>query len=106
MDIVHRPDKNHVNDVDDLLVQCNYYPMAVTYRTCHVAQDSWLVYVRSCSVCNRQKKYQKKPKAHQVRYHAVLPLERIHIDILGTLIKTPRVNQYVLVGVNQLSKWV
>ena len=32
--------------------------------------DSCLVYVRSCSVCNRQKKPQKKPQAHQVRYHA------------------------------------
>ena len=44
-----------------------------------------LVYVRSCSVCNRQKKPQKKPKAHQVQYHAGSPLERIHIDILGAI---------------------
>ena len=52
--------------------------------------DSCLVYVRSCSVCNRQ----KKPNAHQVQYHAGSPLERIHIDILGPLIETPRGNQY------------
>ena len=31
--------------------------------------DSCLVYVRSCSMCNRQTKPQKKPKAHQVQYH-------------------------------------
>ena len=62
--------------------------------------DSCLVYVRSCSVCNRQKKLQKKPKAHQVQYHAGLSLERIHIDILGPLIETPRGNQYVLVVVD------
>ena len=49
--------------------------------------DSCLVYVRSCSVCNRQ----KKPKAHQVRYHAGLPLERIHIDIIGPLIESKSV---------------
>ena len=64
------------------------------------------MYVKSCSVCNRQKKPQKKPKAHQVLYHAGLPLERIHIDILGPLIETPRGNQNVLVVVDQFSKWV
>ena len=42
---------------------------------------SCLIYVRSCSVCNRPKKPQKKPKAHQVLYHAGSPLERIHIYI-------------------------
>ena len=69
--------------------------------------DSYFVYVRSCSVCNRQKT-PKKPKAHQVQYHAESPLERIHIDILGYLIETPIGNQYdiVLVVVNQFSKWI
>ena len=52
--------------------------------------DSCLVYVRSISVCNRQKKPQQKPKALHVRYHAGSPLERIHIDILGPLMETPR----------------
>ena len=59
--------------------------------------DSCLVYVRSCSVRNRQKEPQKKPKRDQVQYHAESPIERIHIDILGPLIETPRRNQYVLV---------
>ena len=65
-----------------------------------------LVYVRSCSVCNRQTKPQKKPKAHQLQYHAGSSLERIHIDILEPLIETTRGNQYVLVVVDQFSKWV
>ena len=64
--------------------------------------DSCLLYVISCSVCNRQNNPQKKPKAHQVQYHAGLPLERIHIDITEPLIETPRENQYVLVMVDQL----
>ena len=55
---------------------------------------------------NYQKKPQKKSKAHQVQYHAGSPLERIHIDILGPLIDTPRENQYVLVVVDQFSKWI
>ena len=68
--------------------------------------DSCLVYVRSCSVCNRQKKPQKKPKANQVQYHAGSPPARIHLDILGPLIETSRGNPYVLVVVDQFSKWV
>ena len=61
---------------------------------------------RDCSVCNRQKKPQKKSKVHQVRNHTGSPLEQIHIDILGTLIETSRENQYVLVVVDQFFKWV
>ena len=68
--------------------------------------DSCLVYVRSCSVCNRQEKPQKKPWTHHVLYHTGSPLERIYIDILGPLIETPRENQYVLVVVDQFSKRV
>ena len=44
--------------------------------------DNCLIYVKSCQVCNRQKKPHKKPKAHYVIYHAVSPMERVHIDIL------------------------
>ena len=64
--------------------------------------DSCLVYVKSCSVCNRQ----KKPKAHQVQCHAGSSLERIHIDILGPMIEPPIGNQYGLVVVYKFSKWV
>ena len=68
---------------------------------------SCLVYVRSCSVCNRQKKPQKKPKAHQVQYHAGSPLGREDTyRYRGPLIETPRGNQYVLVVVDQFSNWV
>ena len=62
------------------------------YAIWYKMMDRCLVDVRSCSVCNRQ----KKPKAHQVRYHAGSPLERIHIDILGPLIETPRGNNKLI----------
>ena len=55
--------------------------------------DSCLVYVRSCSVSNRQEKPQKKPNVHQVRYHVGPPLEKIHIDTIGPLTEIPRGNQ-------------
>ena len=69
------------------------------YAIWYNALDSCLVYVKSRSVCNHQKKPQKKPKAHQVLYHAGSLLESIHIYLLGPLIETPRGNQYVLVVV-------
>ena len=34
------------------------------YAIWYKIMDSCLAYVRSCSVCDRQKKPQKKPKAH------------------------------------------
>ena len=76
------------------------------YAIWYKMQESCLVYVKSCAVCNRQKKPHRKPKAHQVCYHSGSPLERIHIDILGPLVETPRGNQYVLVVVDQFTKWV
>ena len=76
------------------------------YAIWYKMQDSCLVYVKGCQICNRQKKPHKKAKAPHVSYHAGSPLERVHIDILGPLIETPRGNQYVLVVVDQFTKWV
>ena len=53
-------------------------------------------------MCDRQ----TTPKAHLLRYHVGSPLETINTDILESLIETPRGNQYVLVVVDQFSKWV
>ena len=76
------------------------------YAIWYKMQDSCLVYVKCCQICNRQKKPHKKAKAPHVSYHAGSPLERVHIDILGPLIETPIGNQYVLVVVDQFTKWV
>ena len=66
--------------------------------------DSCLVCVRSCSACNRQKKPQNKPNAHQVLYHAGSPLEWIHIDMLWPSIETPRgISMYWGWWINSLS---
>ena len=54
---------------------------------------------------NRRKNPQKKPIAHQVQYHAGSPY-REDTYIIGPLSETPRGNQYVLVVVDQFSKWV
>ena len=63
----------------------------IRYAIWYKMLDSCLVYIRSCSVCSCQKKHQKKPKAHQVQYHAGSPVKMIHkiIDILVPLNETP-----------------
>ena len=39
-------------------------------------------------------------------YHAGAPMERVHLDFLGPLPRTPRGNEYVLMMVDQFTKWV
>ena len=63
-------------------------------------------YVNSCAVCNRYKKPSKKAKHGMIEFHAGAPLERVHLDFLGPLPKTARGNEYVLMIVDQFTKWV
>jgi hypothetical protein len=64
------------------------------------------LYVTTCAVCSKQKRPTVKPKAALGSYQAGAPMERIHIDILGPLTKSERNNKYVLLLVDQFSKWV
>ena len=63
-------------------------------------------YVKSCSVCNLNKKACVKPKAPLGSYHAGAPMERVHIDILGPLQLSRSGNKYILMMVDQFTKWV
>lgn len=63
-------------------------------------------YIRSCAVCNRQKKPCKKARHEMVEFHAGAPLERVHLDFLGPLPRTARGNEYILMIVDQFTKWV
>ncbi|KAK3085317.1 hypothetical protein FSP39_001380 [Pinctada imbricata] len=63
-------------------------------------------YVASCSVCNRNKKANRKAKCHMTLYHSGSPMERVHLDFLGPLATTKRGNSYILVMVDQFTKWV
>lgn len=62
-------------------------------------------YVKSCHVCNKNKKPTVKPKAAMVSYHAGSPFERLHIDILGPFMRSNAGNRYVLVMIDQFTKW-
>nr|XP_022308171.1 uncharacterized protein LOC111114176 [Crassostrea virginica] len=63
-------------------------------------------YVSTCGLCSRNKRPQCHARAKMFKYHAGAPMERVHLDFLGPLPRTARGNEYVLVMVNQFTKWV
>ena len=64
------------------------------------------IYIQSCDLCSRNKKASRNPKAPMRKFHAGNPMERIHIDILGPLTESARQNKYILVMVDQFTKWL
>ena len=64
------------------------------------------LHVRGCHICNRNKKGNVTPRAGQRLYHAGYPMERVHIDILGPFHVSSKGNRYILVMVDQFTKWV
>ena len=63
-------------------------------------------HVKGCAVCNRQKKGCRVARGEQQLFHAGYALERVHIDIMGPLMETQKWNKYILVIVDQFTKWV
>ena len=68
-------------------------------RDCHS-------YVRTCAICSVNKKPTIRPKAALGSYHAGFPMERVHIDIVGPLQTSSRGNKYILMMIDQFTKWV
>ena len=65
-----------------------------------------ILYVQQCAVCNRTKKLSVTPKSPLQKFHAGFPMERVHLDILGPFNRSKRNNAYILVMVDQFTKWV
>ena len=63
-------------------------------------------YVATCGACNRNKKPNRHAKVPLTSYQAGAPMERVHLDFLGPLPKTSQGNEYVLMMVDQFTKWV
>ena len=57
-------------------------------------------------MCTRQKKGCRVARGVQQLFHAGYALERVHIDIMGPLVETRKGNKYILVMVDQFTKWV
>ena len=93
-------------------VTSNHYGQIGTYNrlVCFVywkgmRQDA-VGYVQSCAECNVSKKANRKPKSALQTYHAGYRMERVHLDIHGPLEVTQLGNSYILVMVDQFTKWV
>lgn len=64
------------------------------------------LYVKSCSVCNKNKRLKEYPKAKLKQFYSGVPLERVHMDILGLLPITKNRNKYILMVIDQFTKWL
>ena len=73
---------------------------------CYNLRNSYEEHVKGCAVCNRKKKGRRVARAEQQLFHAGYALERVHIDIMGLLMETQKGNKYILVIVDQFTKWV
>ncbi len=62
-------------------------------------------YVRGCKACNRCKDVPKN-RFPLVQHHAGTPLEKVHIDFLGPLPMSKKGNQFILVIVDNFTKWI
>ena len=63
-------------------------------------------YVLTCRLCSCNKTGKVKGKVDMRLYHAGSPMERVHIDFVGPLPKTKRGNEYILMMVDQFTKWI
>ena len=63
-------------------------------------------YVATCATCSQNKKAERRGHVPMQEYQASAPMERVHVDFLGPLPKTTRGNEYVLMMVDQFTKWV
>ena len=70
-----------------------------------MARDSNL-HVKQCATCNRSKKGNRTARSPLGSYHAGYPMERVHLDIVGPFHKSKSGNRYILVMVDQFTKWV
>ena len=63
-------------------------------------------FIASCEVCAKSKKPVRHARYQLTKFHAGSPMERVHLDFLGPLMQTTRGNQYILMMVDQFTKWV
>ena len=63
-------------------------------------------YVQTRPVYNINKKPNKHAKAGLGQYHAEIPLERVHIDLMGPFVESNKGNKYILMIIDQFTKWL
>ncbi|CAG2220254.1 unnamed protein product [Mytilus edulis] len=63
-------------------------------------------HVNTCSVCNRFKALNRKPKASLQSYTVGYPLDRVAIDVIGPLPHTRQNNKFILVIGDHFTRWM
>ena len=71
----------------------------------HMSEDCRL-FVQQCTVCSMNKKAPRKARAELGQYLSGLPMGRVHVDLKGPLPTTKQKNKYILMIVDQLTKWL
>ena len=62
-------------------------------------------YIQQCGKCAVNKQETQKRKAPLRTYQAGMPMERLHVDVLGPFPQSARGNHYILAAVDQFTKW-
>ena len=63
-------------------------------------------YVKASPICNQNKKANIRSKYALESFHTGSPMERLHIDILGPFNTSDSGNNYILMMIDQFTKWV
>ena len=72
----------------------------------HGYQSDCIRYVKSCNICNCNKRANIQARAQLGEYHAGVTMERVHIDILGPFVLSSWGNKYILMIIDQFAKWL
>ena len=63
-------------------------------------------YVKSCAICIQTKSPSRKARAPMEAFQAGNPMERVHIDMIGPFPLSKDGNRYVLMVIDQFTRWV
>ena len=103
---------------DKIMHLCNNIPMSShqgTKRTKEKVQEAFFWYgithsvrnfILTCDVCNKKEKLARYAKEPMILYLSSAPMEKVHLDFLEPLPITRGGNEYVLVMVDQFTKWI
>ena len=72
----------------------------------HELTTDTCIYVCTCPICNKNKKAKTKPKVGLRNFWAGAPMEHVHINFLGPFPPSQSGNRFILLMIDQLTKWV
>lgn len=64
------------------------------------------IHIRTCRECHVSKHVNRKPKAPLQNYQAGCPGDRVHLDILGPFAESASGYRYILMIIDQFSRWL